>query len=118
MKNLFKLFTIFSLILITNLASAQETDILKAKPYVYCKIVGSGILFENKLYVCIDYGQELRLLETEFIKTPDNRRAVKFNSMIDALNYMSEQGWEFVQAYITISGTDSTTHWILKKRKD
>jgi hypothetical protein len=29
---------------------------------------------------------------------------------------MNKKGWDFVQAYVTISGTESSTHWILKKK--
>ena len=118
MKNLFKLLTILSLFLTSNLALAQEINATDAKPYVYCQIVSSSLLFENKLNVNIDYGQEKNFLGIDLIKTADNKKAVKFNSMIDAINYMSEQGWEFVQAYVIVDVTDSTTYWILKKRKE
>ena len=118
MKNLIKLLTILSLFLTSNLALAQEINATDAKPYVYCQIVSSALLFENKFNVNIDYGQERNFLGIDLIKTADNKKAVKFNSMIDALNYMSEQGWEFVQAYVIVDATDSTTYWILKKRKE
>ena len=118
MKNLIKLLTILSLFLTSNLALAQEINATDAKPHVYCQIVSSALLFENKFNVNIDYGQERNFLGIDLIKTADNKKAVKFNSMIDALNYMSEQGWEFVQAYVIVDVTDSTTYWILKKRKE
>ena len=118
MKNLFKLLTILSLFSTSNLAFAQEIGTVNAKPYAYCQIVSSSLLFENKVNVNIDYGQERNFLGIDLIKTADNKKAVKFNSMIDALNYMSEQGWEFVQAYVIVNATDSTTYWILKKRKE
>ncbi len=38
-----------------------------------------------------------------------------FNSMIDAMNYMGNNGWEFVQAYAVAQEKGSTTYWILKK---
>ena len=118
MKNLLKLFTILSLLITSNLALAQEVSADGVKPYVYCQIVSSSITFSNKLNVNIDYGQERNFLGIDLIKTEDNKRAIKFNSMIDALNYMSEQGWEFVQAYVIVIGTDRTHIWILKKKKE
>lgn len=118
MKNLFKILTILSFILITNLVSAQQADSLKTKPYVYCQIVGSRILFENKINIVVDDRKEGGLRRENILTSSDRRYALKFNSMIDALNYMSEQGWEFVQAYVTVEGDTSTTHWILKKRKE
>ena len=118
MKNLFKLLTILSLFSTSTLAFAQEIGTVNAKPYAYCQIVSSSLLFKNKVNVNIDYGQERNFLGIDLIKTADSKKAVKFNSMIDALNYMSEQGWEFVQAYVIVDATDSTTYWILKKRKE
>jgi hypothetical protein len=118
MKNLFKLLIISSLLITSNLVLAQDIDAANTKPYVYCQIVSSSLLFKNKLNVNIDYGQERNFLGIDLIKTDGNKKAIKFNSMIDALNYMSEQGWEFVQAYVIVEGTDSTTYWILKKRKE
>jgi hypothetical protein len=38
--------------------------------------------------------------------------------MVDALNYMSEKGWECVQAYVTIHPNNNNTHWLLKKKAD
>lgn len=118
MKNLFKLLTILSLLITSNLAWAQEISTNGVKPYVYCQIVSSSVTFSNKINVNIDYGQEKNFLEIDLIKTADSKRAIKFNSMIDALNYMSEQGWEFVQAYVIVIGTDRSHIYILKKKKE
>ena len=41
-----------------------------------------------------------------------------FNSMVDALNYMGNDGWEFVQAYIVTVGQSNVYHWLLKKQKE
>lgn len=40
-----------------------------------------------------------------------------FPSMIEAMNFMSKNGWEFVQAYVTTSGNESINRWLLKKAK-
>ena len=40
-----------------------------------------------------------------------------FPSMIEAMNFMNKNGWEFVQAYVTTSGNESINRWILKKTK-
>ena len=47
---------------------------------------------------------------------------ITFNSMVDAMNYMSKLGWEFEQAYIVTVGSDSSSstfyHWIISKVVD
>lgn len=40
---------------------------------------------------------------------------MKFNSMIDALNYMGTQGWEFVQAYAITMGNTNVYHFLMKR---
>jgi hypothetical protein len=37
--------------------------------------------------------------------------------MIDALNYMGKNGWEFVQAYVVTTQNQNVYRWLLKKRK-
>ena len=39
----------------------------------------------------------------------------KFNSMVDAMNWMGSMGWEFVQAYVVTVGNQNVYHWLLKK---
>ena len=41
---------------------------------------------------------------------------IKFNSMVDAMNYMGRIGWEFTQAYVITIGKQNVYHWLLKKK--
>ncbi|MTI30716.1 hypothetical protein [Xanthovirga aplysinae] len=89
----------------------------KLKKYEYAKLVERPIAFKNKVEVEIDYGQNSKYLEDQRIRE-ENGKIKTFNSMIDALNYMGENGWEFVQAYPGTSGgvvSSTTQHWILKR---
>ncbi len=36
--------------------------------------------------------------------------------MVDALNYMGKQGWEFMQAYIVTVQNQNVYHYLLKKK--
>ena len=42
-----------------------------------------------------------------------------FNSMVDALNAMGKDGWEFVQTY-TVGDAQSgyVYHWLLKQKRE
>jgi hypothetical protein len=72
--------TLIAAVLITIGASAAE-------PYtVYCSLSGAS-------YSQIDYGQESLLRNT---LVDEDGRAIYFNSIIGALNYMSERGWRYV----------------------
>ena len=40
---------------------------------------------------------------------------IAFHSMVDAGIYMSERGWNFVQAYSSTYSSNSIVHWIFCK---
>lgn len=45
----------------------------------------------------------------------ENGIEIKFNSMIDAANYMVNKGWVFQQAYSSVYGAKPVIHWIFYK---
>lgn len=75
-----KIVTLIAAMLIVIGASAAE-------PYtVYCSLSGAS-------YSQIDYGQESLLRNT---LVDEDGRAIYFNSIIGAMNYMSARGWRYV----------------------
>lgn len=86
--------------------------------YVYCEIVSTEYLSGTKVRIQIDYGQEVGFWSSANARTLKDEagKAIKFNSMVDALNYMGNLGWEFVQAY-TITVNNSIVYHFLLKRK-
>lgn len=109
MKNL-----ILLLLLIPVFAHAQEVQNDTISRWSYCEILGmQKLLNPNKLNVSIDYGQSRKWFSDERIRN-EQGKAETFNSMVDALNYMGAQGWEFVQAYVVTIGNSNVYHWLLK----
>lgn len=101
-----------SLFLLATLSVLLSQD--TSTRYIYAEIVGDERLFSNNIMVEIDYGQENKLFSDNRIR--DARGKVRtFNSMVDALNTMSADGWEFVQAYVITIDTRCRRHWLLKK---
>ena len=45
----------------------------------------------------------------------ENGEEIKFNSMVDAANYMVDRGWKFQQAYSSAYGGKPIIHWIYYK---
>lgn len=95
---------------------------LSAQQKVYCQITktndGKG-LFSNTISVSIDYGQAVTAFSDDRLVDEKGQNIV-FNSMVDAMNYMATLGWEFEQAYTTVSSGDdgkvsSKVYWILSK---
>ena len=113
---------IFSILLLTGITTFSQTvnDIPVAQIDVeYIQIVGTSRLFSNKVTVEIDFGQQSKFFssgkETQ-IKDATGK-LLKFNSMIDALNFMSSNGYTFVQAYVMVIESQNVYHYLMKKKK-
>ena len=88
--------------------------------FSYCELVGTRKLLSNKVTVEIDFGQATKLLADNRYKDQVTGKTIVFNSMMDALNFMCKNQWEFVQAYIVAETSANSplnvSHFILKKR--
>lgn len=91
-----KIFFTFTLLFFLPLASFAQ----KPPKFIYCQISGSPYkLLDTQVTINMDYGQPTKLLADNRMRDPETGNLLVFNSIMDAMNYMAEQGWEFVQAY-------------------
>lgn len=86
----------------------------------YIEIVGTSRLLSKKISISIDFGQEVKaFVGAKQIKIKDtNGKNLIFNSMIDALNFMSQNGYSFVQAYAVSEGKQNVYHYLMRKTED
>lgn len=93
----------------------QSTE--PSRHFVYCELIGPNSSFSNKVTVDIDFGQESGAWGLDYPLRDSTGKEIGFNSMVDAMNYMDADGWEFVQSYSTSNRVNSiiTYHWLLKK---
>jgi len=93
----------------------------KTRKYTYCRIIGGNPhIFTTKVNIFIDFGQATSWwssLEQRKLKD-DSGKTINFNSMIDALNYMSDLGWDFVQAYVIKVGKEDVNCYLMRKEID
>lgn len=87
----------------------------------YCEIVGTGNLTGTKVKIEIDFGQAQKYWSKHsdnFLVDADGKE-IKFNSMVDALNYMARFGWKFEQAYVITENStmskNNVYHYLLSK---
>lgn len=107
----------FALIMCAQFASAQESTELnknEAKEE-YCMIMARQKLFSTKVTIDVDFGQEWSFWSNKRKLVDENGKKISFNSVIDALNYMSSQGWEFVNAYSLTAGEQNVLHYVMKR---
>jgi len=120
MKN--KLLAICLFTLGTYFVQAQNTkqlDKSEAKEE-YCMILATQKLLSTKVKISVDFGQEVSFwkntVRAQTLKD-ENGKAISFNSVIDALNYMSSKGWEFVNAYaIATQDNQNILHYVMKRQ--
>ncbi len=69
----------------------------------YVQIVGRGAFLNNKISVDIDFGQRNKAFKAKDTQIRDEKgKLAKFNSMVDALNFMSANGYEYVDSYVML----------------
>jgi len=118
MKRIALTFVLLLTVSISATLYGQTTqDTAKASKYVYCELVGIQKFLSNKITLSVDFGEEKGLFQDPRLRDQQTGEIQCFNSMVDALNYMGNDGWEFVQAYLATVGDQQVTHWLLKKKK-
>lgn len=83
--------------------------------FVYSEIIGTARFMSTKVTIEISFGQRVKTFDDNRLKDPQTGKPIVFNSMIDALNFMGKQGWEFAQAYIITESNQNIYHYLLKK---
>jgi len=95
-----KLLIALTLFMFCFLVKGQDIDTTSnSAKYIYCEIVGTAKLFSKKVTIVIDFGEASKLFADNRYKDETTGKPFVFNSMIDALNFMGKNGWEFAQAY-------------------
>jgi len=86
----------------------------------YCEIIATGRLLSRKVTIDIDYGEERKFFSFKDSRVKDELGKVqKFNSVVDALNYIGSLGWVFVNAFpISTGNGPAVYHFYFKKQFD
>lgn len=81
----------------------------------YCQVIATPRLLSNKVTIDIDFGDEKSIWRDTRLKT-DEGKLRKFYTIIDALNYMGQAGWIFINAYPVKMGTSEIYHFVFRKK--
>ncbi len=95
----------------------DDVDVNSLEHVKYVELLGQQKFLSFKIIVNLDYGQDFKLFRPQRIKGFDGRN-MSFNSMIDALNFMEANGWEYVDNYVARTDDANIIHYILRRRKD
>lgn len=91
-----------------------------AQQRYYCEVKGIEKELTAGLKIIFDFGNKASYnmwgdLSSKLKFVDENGDNIKFNSMVDAANYMIERGWVFQQAYSSSYSGHSVIHWIFFK---
>lgn len=84
--------------------------------YVYAQIMGIQKFLSTKVNITVDFGQSRGFFTDARLRDEKTGEVQSFNSMVDALNYMALDGWEFVQAYVITAGQQNVYHYLLRRK--
>src|SRR3954468_19540877 len=100
------------LFLFLSYSSFAQADTSKIEQY--CQIIATPRLFSNKVTIDIDFGEEKSFWRDTRLKTYDGKFKM-FNSIIDALNFMGQEGWIFIDSYPVHNNQSDIYHFGFKK---
>jgi len=83
---------------------------------VFCDLMSTKKFLSTEELITINYGSRDSLWFDEKIYTLIKSDLKKYNSLIDALNYMGNEGWQTISSYSTSNNSYIVEHYILKKR--
>lgn len=81
----------------------------------YCKVVVTPRVLSTKVTIAVDYGEQRSVWKDNRLKNEEGK-LVKFNTEIDALNYLGKQGWKLVNAYpLSVPNSTPVYHYVFRK---
>jgi hypothetical protein len=108
MKKLF----IITLFILGSLHLFAQTDSVKVEQF--CQLIATPRLLSNKVTIDIDFGDEKKFWSDTRLRAYDGK-VRKFNTIIDAMNFMGKEGWSFINAYPVKFGDSEVFHFAFKK---
>lgn len=104
---------LFLFLLVASSTFAQDATPVEQ----YCELVAQGRLFSRKVTIDVDFGEERKFFSGDTrMKDEVSGKIKKFNSVVDAINYMGAEGWTLVNAFpITEGSGPMVYHFYFKK---
>lgn len=106
----------FILVMVVACLSSKAQSITQPgeKYPVYCNMKGYNTWGVGKVKVMLDIGFKTTNFESIL---DENGKQIKFNTMMEAINYMAKRGWVLDQVYFLTEGMSkqNVANYIMKK---
>lgn len=103
---------VIGIFLISTMITNAQTDTTKVEQY--CQVIATPRLLSNKVTIDVDFGQEKSFWNDTRLRT-ETGKLKKFNTVIDAFNYMGREGWTFINAFPVRMNDTEIYHFAFKK---
>ena len=109
-----KIMFILAMMMAVCCAQAQSVNQPGEKYPVYCSLKGYNFWGFGKVKVQLDLGYKSNSFESLL---DENGKKIKFNTMMEVINYMAKRGWELDQVCFFTEGMTKTNvaNYVLKK---
>ena len=104
---------VIAFVLFISIFSIAQTDTSKIEQY--CQVIATPKLLSNKVTIDIDFGEEKSFWRDTRLKA-EAGKVKKFNTIIDALNYMGREGWIFINAFPVRIGETEIYHFAFRRQ--
>jgi len=101
--------------------SSLSLDLIEAVVYendkieVFCDLISKKKFLGMEETISINYGNRDSLWIDNKLYNLISQELKKYNSIIDALNYMGSEGWKTINTYSSSKNSYTIEHYILKK---
>ncbi|RTL60580.1 MAG: hypothetical protein EKK37_00025 [Sphingobacteriales bacterium] len=101
------------LLLIAAPVFAQDTTKIEQ----YCGLILRPRAFSNKVNIELDFGETRRAFTDNRLRDEITGKLKTFNTLVDAMNYMGQQGWVLINAFPSEhNGTSIYFEFFFKKQ--
>ncbi|MCL1672706.1 hypothetical protein [Elizabethkingia ursingii] len=109
------------LIALTSLANAQTVDDIKISDLKseYIAVRFSPRLISSNIQIEINYGQSSDWLSS-YKSSPvldENKKKKNFNSIVSAINFLSDQGYMLITSTTEVYNQQSTNYFFFRKKE-
>lgn len=95
------------------------SDTVQKTKIVYAELLGvnTNLLgLGTNVTVQVDFGEKNGLFnDGKNSLVDEDGKVIKFNSMVDGMNYMGAHGWKFETAYVVTINKQNVIHWLMSK---
>lgn len=109
-----------TILLSLNFSFSQTVNgfALNEIPSEYIELVGAAKMLKiHQVQLYVDYGQISKMSEQKngWVIGEDGKK-MSFNGMMGAVNLLSENGWEYVNNYAIMSGSNNVYRYLMRRK--